>query len=109
MDPPAGHEPAAPAWGRLSVPARRAYTSRQLSNELLDRLGLLDADQFLIQPAVKIGQTVGVEAELMEHGGVQVADVELAVHDGGGAQLVGGADADAALDAAAGQPHRKAV
>ena len=39
---------------------------------------------------------------------MQVLDVE-AVLDGGAAQLVGLADADAALDAAAGHPHGEAV
>ena len=39
---------------------------------------------------------------------MQVLDVE-AVLDGGAAEFVGLADADAALDAAAGHPHREAV
>ena len=49
---------------------------------------MLDADQLLIQPAVEVGEPVGVEAQLVQDRGVQVLDVE-GVFDGGGAELVG--------------------
>src|SRR5580693_6475627 len=79
-----------------------------LSNELLDRLRPLDADQLLVEAVVEVGQLVRVEPELVQNGGVQILDV-VAILDGGAADLVRLADADAALDAAAGQPHREAV
>ena len=44
----------------------------------------------------------------VQHRGVQVVDVD-DVLDGVVAELVGGAVGDAALDAAAGQPHREAL
>ena len=49
-----------------------------------------------------------IEAEQVQDCGVQVVDVDFVV-DGGEAKLVGGADHLPALDAAAGEPHRKAV
>ena len=48
-----------------------------------------------------------VEAELVQHGGVDVGDV-VAVFDGVEAELVGRAVGDAPLDAAAGHPDREA-
>ena len=47
-----------------------------------------------------------VEAQQVQDGGVQVVDVDL-VLDGVPAEVVGGSESHAALDAAAGQPHRK--
>ena len=49
-----------------------------------------------------------VEAELVQHGGVQVGDV-VPVFDGVEAEFVGRAVDDAPLDAAAGQRDREAV
>src|SRR5262245_3073345 len=49
-----------------------------------------------------------VEAELVQDGGVDVGDV-VTVLGGMEADLIGGAVDDAALDAAAGQPHAEAV
>src|SRR5215207_6882508 len=86
-------------------------TSWQLalrSDDLLDRLGAFDADELLVQPAVEVRQPVRVQPELLQHGRVHVLDME-AVLDRRGAEFIGRADADAALDAAAGQPHREAV
>ena len=68
-----------------------------------------DADELLVQPAVEVGEPVGVEAHLLQHGGVQVLDVEAVVDGGRAAEFVGLADADAPLDAAAGHPHGEAV
>jgi len=53
-------------------------------------------------------EAVGVEAELVEEGGVEVGDV-VGVLDGVEADLVGGAVGDAAPDAAAGHPDAEAV
>src|SRR5690348_12692411 len=74
----------------------------------MDRVGALDADQLLVQAAVEVGQAVWVEPELVQDRGVEVLYLERLL-DGGTAEFVGLADADAALDPAAGQPHREAV
>ena len=74
----------------------------------MDGFGPLDSHQLLIEAAVEIGEAVRVHAHLVQDGGVQALDVE-GIFDGGAAQLVGPAHAHAALDAAAGQPHREAV
>ena len=50
-----------------------------------------------------VGQPLVVDAEQVQHRGVQVVDVD-DVLDGVVAELVGRAVGDAALDAAAGQP-----
>ena len=50
---------------------------------------------------------VGVEAELVEDGGVEVFDCE-GIYDGGGAEFVGLSYANAAFDAASGHPHCEA-
>src|SRR5437764_1500242 len=74
----------------------------------MDRLGPFDPDELLVQAAVEVAQSVGVEAELMQDRSMEPLDME-PVRDGGAAELVGLADAGAPLDAAAGQPHREAV
>src|SRR5579862_9123244 len=56
---------------------------------------------------MRVGELVLVEAELVEDGGVDVAEV-VAVLDGVEADVVGGADDLAAFDAAAGEPHGEA-
>src|SRR3954454_19733611 len=78
--------------------------SMALGDDPPDRLGALDADELLVQAVVEVAQALGVEAELVEDGGVQVLDVE-AVGGGRASDLVGLADAHPALDAAAGHPH----
>ena len=65
-------------------------------------------DELLVEAVIEIAQAVGVDAELVEHGGVQVLDVQ-PLGDGGCAELVGLAKAGAPLDPAAGHPHREAV
>src|SRR5437764_11509438 len=78
------------------------------SDDLMDRLSSLDADELLVQAAVEVAESVGVEAELVQECRMEPLDME-PVLDGGAAELVGLADAGAALDAAAGQPHGEAV
>jgi hypothetical protein len=72
--------------------AREASLSAFRSNNLSYRLGPLDADEFLDQAAVEVGEPVRIESHLVEHGGVQVLDMET-ITDGGGAELIGFADA----------------
>jgi hypothetical protein len=50
--------------------------SKIFSDDLPDRVHVLDADQFLVQAAVEVGELVRVEAHLMQDRGVQVFDVE---------------------------------
>ena len=57
---------------------------------------------------VEVGQSFVVDAQQVQHGGVQVVDGD-AVDDGLVADLVGLAVADAALDARAGHPGQEAV
>src|SRR5687768_1937283 len=77
------------------------------SDDLVNGLGTLDAHELLVQPAVEVAQPLGVDAELVEDGGVKVLHVQ-AVADGVGAEVVGLADGHAALHAAAGHPHGEA-
>ena len=53
-------------------------------------------------------ELVGVEAELVQDGGVDVGDV-MAVFNGMEAEFVGGAVDDAGFDAAAGEPCAEAL
>src|SRR6185295_12566755 len=122
---PTGPRPPRSAW-RNSNSEPRIFANKKIIREdsrdsrfqkffavwrldyLLDRFRAFHADQFLIQAAEEIRQMVRVEAELIQNRCVQILDVE-AVLDGRCAELVGGADTRAALDAAAGQPHREAI
>ena len=54
------------------------------------------------------GQSFVIETEEMEHGGMQVIDVDFAI-DGVVAEVVGCSMNNAAFDAAAGHPHREPV
>src|SRR5262245_25568670 len=74
----------------------------------MNRRGPFDADELLIEAGVEVGQSLGVDAEHVQYGGVQIAHVEWLL-DRRRAELVGRPDAYPALDAAAGKPHREAV
>lgn len=78
------------------------------SDDLLDRFNVFDTDEFLVEAVVEVAEAVGVEAELVQDRRVESLDVH-GVFDGGGAEFIGRADADAALDAATGSPHGEAV
>ncbi len=45
------------------------------SDDLVNRLDLFDANKFLIQAAVEIGESVWIDPKLMQDRGVQVFDV----------------------------------
>src|SRR4051812_44339674 len=79
--PARGFEDSAPATQNCD-PTRSARL-----NDLPDRLGPLHADELLIEPAVEVGQPVGVAAQLLQDRRVQVLDVEAVAHRGA-AQLV---------------------
>ena len=65
----------------------------------------VDVGQPHVAAAEAIGQPLVVDAQEVQHRGVQVVDLDL-VLDGVVAVVVGGAVDRAALDAAAGQPDR---
>ncbi len=65
----------------------------------------MDVGQAIVAAGIAVRQPLVIEAEEVQQRGVQVVDVDL-VGDGSTAVVVGGAEAQAALDAAAGQPHR---
>src|SRR5262245_25571038 len=67
-----------------------------------------DVGQAEVAALVADGQFLVVDAQQAQHGRVQVVDLD-DVLDGVVAQLVGGAVGGPGLDAAAGQPHRKAL
>ena len=46
----------------------------------MNRLGAFRADEFLIEPAVEVGQPVRVDAHLVQNRGMQMLDVE-AIHE----------------------------
>ena len=77
-------------------------------NDLLNRIGTFDADQSLIESTVEIGQSVGIEPELLQNRGVNPFDMH-AIFDRGRSQLIGFAKTDSAFDSATGQPHRKPI
>src|SRR5262249_24465447 len=101
-----------PSTSNLSLPSDARLGTRmdlrRTSDDLLDHLRPLDADRLLVEATVEVAEAVGIEAEMLEHGGMQVLDVE-AVADGGAAECVGCAGGHAAFDAAAGEPHGEAV
>ena len=77
------------------------------SDQALDNLAA-DVGQPVVAAVVEIGETLVVEADQVQDRGVQVVDVGL-VRRWRSAEFVGRADGHAALDAAAGHPHRETV
>ena len=63
----------------------RLFNSRQ---QLLDHVGRLDAGQPLVEALVAVGEPLVVEAQQVQHGGVEVADVDGVLDDVVG-ELVG--------------------
>src|SRR5205809_79005 len=64
--------------------------------------------QTMVAPLVAVSQTAVVDAQAVEHGGVQVVDVDRIRNDVVG-KIVGLSVADARLDAAARQPEGEAA
>ena len=86
---------------------RRAECAIESCNHLMHYLAV-HVGQSEVTALVAVREAEMIEADQMQDGGVQVVDVDFLFH-GGAAELVGGAVDDAALDAAAGQPHREAL
>src|SRR5690606_9278888 len=57
--------------------ASRLTARRADSDDRVNGVGPFDADQALVEAAVKVTQSVGVQAHLVQGGGVHVLDVEL--------------------------------
>src|SRR6185437_16005904 len=75
--------------------------------DLGDDVAAVDGEAFVAAVAGE-GESFVVEAEDVEDGGVDVVDVDL-ILDGVEAELVGRAEGEARLDAAAGHEHAEAV
>src|SRR2546427_9978920 len=76
------------------------------SNDLFDHAAF-DEGEPLVPAQMWIGQLTLVEAELVENGRVEVAEVD-GILDGAQAYCVGGAQHLAAFDSAARHPHAEA-
>ena len=86
---------------------RSATTSFRLRNHFMNDAAK-DVGQPRVAPLMKIRQLFVVHAHQRQERGVDVVQVDLVFH-GGEAEFVGLAIRHAPFDAAAGQPHGKAV
>ena len=68
----------------------------------------MDVGEAEVAPTVSIGEFFVIEAQEMEHGGVEVVDVDFVFH-GGEAEVVGRSVDVTALDTASGHPGGEAV
>ena len=80
----------------------------ELSEDVFDHLRWLHADELLVEALEGEGEFLGVEAEEIEHGGVEVADVDGLVDDLV-AHFVGLAVGDAGLHAGTSHPDGEGV
>ena len=80
-------------------------TSRQ---NAIDDVRFFDAGEFDVEAAEGVGEAVVVDAQDVEHRGVQVAEVDRVLGDVV-AEVVGAAEFDAGLDAGAGEPDGEAA
>ena len=97
------------AWGESPLAGRATPEfSRQSQARMSRTTSPGHIGQAEIAAGVAVGQLLVVDAQQVQHGGVQVVNRD-AVLDGLEAELVGGAVGQAAFDAAAGHPHGEAV
>src|SRR5688572_4415363 len=82
--------------------------ANESGEQILDDPRRLDAGQALVEAEVAHRESLVVEAEYLEHGRVEVADVD-GVLDDVVAEVVRLAVDGAALEAAAGHPHGEAA
>src|SRR4051812_17488678 len=80
----------------------------KLRQDFGNRFHRLNTHESLIQSSIEIRQSIGIKTHLIENCGVQSLDVKRLL-DGSRANFIGGADAHASLDSAAGDPHGKAI
>src|SRR4051794_22774484 len=97
-----GEHPVATSWQLVATGLDGS------GEQFLDDAGRLDAGQALVEALVPHREALVVEAEQLEDGGVEVADVD-GVLDDVVAEVVRLAVDRAALDAAAGHPHGEAA
>ncbi len=74
----------------------------------MNRFGVFDADQLLIQAAIEVAQVVRVESQLIQNGRVNSANMQRILYCFS-AQFIGRPVRDATLDAATSHPHGEAV
>src|SRR5690349_18692153 len=89
------------SWRGVSAKPQ-ARLGDDLANNLAVHVG-----ETKVTAAIAVGEALVVKAKLVQDGGVQVVDVG-AFFLGAEAELVGGAVSHAPLEAAAGEPQRKA-
>src|SRR5579883_3417085 len=90
----------------IGTPALSYLVGHSLSQHLAHDLAA-HVGQAVIAAGVPVRQALVVEAEQVQHGGMEVVDVD-ALRDGPEAEVVCGAVDITALDAAAGQPDAEA-
>ncbi|MFM1944913.1 MAG: hypothetical protein RI897_3895 [Verrucomicrobiota bacterium] len=76
--------------------------------DIVDDAGGFDAGEFHIEALVSVGEALVIDTEEVEHGGVEVTDVD-DIFDGVIAEFIGSAVGGAGLDTAAGEPHGEAL
>src|SRR5579864_5839695 len=91
-----------------SGPYRRQERRHNLRQQRLQHVCFAHIDQALVAAVVRIDERLGVDAEQVQHGGMQVGSAA-AVGNGPVAEIVSGAIRLAALDAAAGQPDAESI
>src|SRR5213592_268178 len=84
------------------VKSSSSATGREISDDFPDDFRFHDAREFLVQPAVEVGELSIIEAHEVQHRGVEVADV-MFIGDRFVAEFVGLAIGSAAFDPAAGE------
>lgn len=81
------------------------YTS---GNRSPDRFRSLDPDQFLVETAMEVGQSVGIQTHQLQNRGVKIFDMKR-FFDGFGTEFVGRSDAGSAFNSTSGHPHGESV
>ena len=74
--------------------------------DLVDDSGALNTGQALVQALVAIGKSFVVDAQALQHRGVEVVDVHR-IADDVIAEIIGFSEGDAFFDSAACHPHAK--
>src|SRR4051812_41527682 len=103
-----GHDWLNRATATLAQPRQKAPINSRSSQQIADDVGGLDAGQLLIEPLMANGESLMVEAQEVQHGGVKVADVDRILDDVVG-EIVGFAVDHTPFDAAAAHPDGEAA
>lgn len=81
---------------------------RALSDDAFDDFGSFDSGQFSVQTLELIREPIGVDAESIQHGSMEIVDAD-GIFDDVVGKVVGLSDAHAGLDAAAGEEDGEAA